>query len=94
MLIRPPRSSGNYPDRDLDCQDAIEHDFLAEVRAADTAFIDLAKIRSAIAAYALPAGWSDDELDNALSELVRCYVLHVQAVGSGDRRTVPVSRYH
>jgi hypothetical protein len=94
MLIRPPRSNDNYPDRDLDCQEAIEHDFLAEVRAAETPFIDLAKIKSAIAAYALPAGWRDEDLDEALSELVRCYVLRVQAVRSDDRQPRPAARYH
>jgi hypothetical protein len=84
MFIRPPRSAGSYRDRDLDCQDAIEDDFLAEVRSAGTAYIDLVKIRALIATHALAVGWTDGDVDDALQELVRCYVLRVEPVRRGS----------
>jgi hypothetical protein len=84
MFIRPPRSAGSYRDRDLDCQDAIEDDFLAEVRGGGTAYVDLVKIRALIATHALAVGWTNDDVDDALQELVRCYVLRVEPVKRGS----------
>jgi hypothetical protein len=85
VMIRPPRSIGPYADRDLDCQEAIEEHFLAEVRAAGTAFLDLARIRAAISEDAIQAGWTKEDLDEALPELARCYALKVTPRFDRDR---------
>ena len=84
MFIRPPRNNDDYRDRDLDCQEAIEREFLQAVHSSGTAFVDLAKIRTAISEHAVPLGWSAEELEAAMLELVRCYMLRVQQVRNAD----------
>jgi hypothetical protein len=92
LFIRPPRSNGAYRDRDLDCQDAIEPDFLLEVRSAGTPYVDLARVKVEIAAHALPLGWTSDELEAAMQELIRCYMLRVQPAIVPARSAAPGSR--
>ena len=87
MSIRPPRMSGDYIDRDMDCQEAIEQQFLEQVRAAKTAYLDLAKIKTAIASDALEAGWTKEDLDDALLELARCYALKITPRTARDQVT-------
>jgi hypothetical protein len=53
--IDPPRRKHRYPDRDIDCQQAIE-DALHEL-------IDTARA----------AGWSDDEIVEAIDQLTLAY---------------------
>ena len=84
MNIRPPRHDGDYPDRDLDCQESIEKAFLAQTTASGAAFVDLYKLRAGIAPDALEAGWSDADLDAAIKELARCYALNVAKIGKDD----------
>ncbi|MCV3768358.1 hypothetical protein [Rhizobium sp. TRM95796] len=79
-MIRPPRADGVYKDRDLDCQEALEALFLDLVREADTAFLDLQPIRARLIEAGLAAGWSPQDLDPAVAELVRCYAMKVPAI--------------
>ncbi|MDB5522363.1 MAG: hypothetical protein JWM58_126 [Rhizobium sp.] len=87
MIIRAPRQEGEYPDRDLDCQEAIEKAFLAQTAIAGAAFIDLKRVRSAITADAVSAGWSDVDVESAVSELARCYALKVARINNDDFST-------
>jgi hypothetical protein len=82
MLIRPPRNDGEYPDRDLDCQESIETAFLKHISA--TAFVDLHKVRETISPDAVSAGWTQADVDGAIKELVRCYALNVAQIRGND----------
>lgn len=77
-MIRPPRQNGIYPDRDLDCQEAVEPAFLRHAFAG-TAFVDIISIERDVKLDALEAGWSVIEVNAALVELARCYVRQVRA---------------
>jgi hypothetical protein len=81
-MIRSPRQQGPYIDRDLDCQEAVEPIFLREVTSADSAFMDLARIRNAVLLAALATGWTKNDLDDAVMELARCYAMKVRPVPS------------
>ena len=82
MFIRCPKTPDDYRDRDLDCQEAIEHHFLEYARAGNR-FIDLKKIEAAITESSAKAGWSNSEISVALKELARCYAMQVSPVRSG-----------
>lgn len=78
-MILPPRRNGIYPDRDLDCQEAMEPAFLRHV-FADTAFVDIARIERDVTPEALEVGWAAGEVNAALTELARCYARQVKAL--------------
>jgi hypothetical protein len=83
-MIRPPRQDGIYPDRDLDCQEAVEPAFLRHAFAG-TAFVDIIRIEHDVQTEALEAGWSETEVNAALIELARCYVRQVRAMPNSLR---------
>ena len=61
-MIRPPRRNGTYPDRDFDCQEAVEPAFLRHAFAG-TAFVDIVHIERDVQLEALEAGWSATEVN-------------------------------
>lgn len=75
MSINSPRFPRNYPQRLVDCERAIERQFLREVVSAGTPYIDLDRILAGTADEATSAGWSEHELTKAVLELARRYTL-------------------
>lgn len=75
MPIAMPRQAKAYADRALDCEQAVEAAFLAEVQNAGTAFIDLDHVLSGIAEEATRAGWSEQEITDAVIQLARRHSL-------------------
>jgi hypothetical protein len=71
MAINSPRYPRPYAQRATDCELAIERDFFREVVEARTPLIDLDKILIALADDALKAGWSEEELTEAVLRLSR-----------------------
>ena len=69
MSIHSPRYPGPYSLRATDCELAIERDFLRETVEAHTPYIDLDAILTAIADDAMRAGWSEEELTEAVLAL-------------------------
>lgn len=82
-MIPRPRTTGPYQDRDLDCQAALEPSFL-KYAYGNTAFVDLANIKKDILARALRSGWSEAEVDAALSELGRCYARRIPLAAASE----------
>ena len=78
MGSHSPRERGHYRDRDLDCQEAIEPEFLRYAYGG-TAFIDMATIKKGLVLQAMNAGWAEAEVDTALVELSRCHARYVKA---------------
>jgi hypothetical protein len=71
MSINSPRYPRAYNERATDCELAIERDFLRKVVEAHTPFIDLDAILAALADDALKAGWSEEDLTEAVLKLSR-----------------------
>lgn len=69
VSVNPPRVPGPYPSRDADCESAVERDFLREIVNAATPFVDLDSVLMAIADDAMRAGWSEQELTEAVQRL-------------------------
>lgn len=69
MSINPPRYPGPYALRQHDCQAAIERDFLREMVNRTTPYVDLDRVLSEIAEEATAAGWSEEELTDAVLAL-------------------------
>jgi hypothetical protein len=64
---------GPYPQRDADCERAIERDFLRETVNWTTPYLDLDRVLSAVAEEATKAGWSEAELTDAVIRLAKRY---------------------
>jgi hypothetical protein len=75
MFVNPPRLPGAYPQRAHDCEMAIERGFLREVVETSAPFLDLDAILTAIAADATKAGWSEEELTEAVKTLAQRHSL-------------------
>jgi len=73
MSINSPRFSGQYGGRGVDCEYAIERDFLRETVNATTPYVDLDRVLTAIAEDATRAGWSERELTDAVIRLATRY---------------------
>lgn len=73
MSINPPLIPGPYSDRASDCEAAIERDFLRETVNSTTPFVDLDRVLTEIAADATRAGWSEQELTDAVLRLAIRY---------------------
>jgi hypothetical protein len=75
-LLKRPQRDGKYPDRDIDCQEALQKAFLevASVHAAtvvDAAGGKLLPVMLALAKRAEGSGWSLEEAEVAISELAQ-----------------------
>lgn len=81
MYVMPPRQTGDYRNREFDCQEAIEPIFL-EVWRNSRPFVDLARIKAAALPLATDVGWCEDEVQFALLELARCYVMSVKPLNA------------
>jgi hypothetical protein len=71
MSMNSPRYPGPYSQRATDCELAIERDFLREALEAHTPFIDLDAILAALADDAMRAGWSEEDLTDAVIALAK-----------------------
>ena len=71
MSINSPRYPGPYEHRSEDCQFAIERDFLREMVNSTTPYVDLDRVLTEIADDATKAGWSEEELTDAVLELAK-----------------------
>lgn len=71
MSINPPRFPGLYENRQEDCQLAIERDFLREMVNSSTPYVDLDRVLTEIAEDATRAGWSEEELTEAVLVLAK-----------------------
>jgi hypothetical protein len=71
MSMNSPRYPGAYSQRATDCELAIERDFLREAIEARTPFIDLDAMLTALADDAVRAGWSEEELTEAVIALAK-----------------------
>lgn len=71
MSINPPRYPGHYALRHHDCQAAIERDFLREMVNTTTPYVDLDRVLTEIAEEATAAGWSEEELTDAVLALAK-----------------------
>lgn len=69
MSINAPRYPGPYAQRKADCESAIERDFLREVITLSTPYIDLDRILASVAEPATLAGWTEEELTDAVIRL-------------------------
>lgn len=78
MSINSPRFPRHYPDRAADCEHAIEREFFAHVVSSGTAYIDLDRVLAAIAEEATGAGWSEQELTDAVLALARRHAMQVR----------------
>ena len=68
-MIKGPRQLGQYPDRWIVFQQALEPVFLNLVAGYDTPFIDLAAIAGPIFDVGYQAGWSVSDIAAAVEEL-------------------------
>jgi hypothetical protein len=71
MSINPPRDPGSYLERDEDCQSAIERHFLYATVNSSRPYVDLARVLTEITDEATAAGWSEEELTDAVSILAQ-----------------------
>jgi hypothetical protein len=71
MSINSPRYPGPYTKRQEDCEHAIERDFLREAVETRTPYLDLDSILAAIAEDAARAGWSEQDLTDAVLALAK-----------------------
>ena len=71
MSINSPRYPGPYEFRQQDCQSAIERDFLREMVNSTTPYVDLNRVLTEIAEDATRAGWSEEELTEAVLVLAK-----------------------
>lgn len=76
MSVNSPRFPGQYAQRAADCESAIERDFLRELVNAGTSFIDIDRVLAAIAEDATRAGWSEEDLTEAVLSLANRYHMH------------------
>jgi hypothetical protein len=74
-MIKGPAKQGDYPDRSIDCQHALEPLFLELVEAAMTPYIDLSHMAGPIFRAGEEVGWSVDDIATAISELAVNYQL-------------------
>lgn len=68
-FVRPPRMNGDYPDRWLECQEALEDLFVALVEAEARPLVDLVAIAPQLVSAAVEAGWQDEEARTAVVEI-------------------------
>lgn len=68
-MIKGPRQNGNYPDRWIDCQHALEPLFLDLIQANPAPFIDLSQMAGPIFEAAYEAGWTVDDVAKAIADL-------------------------
>ncbi|UVC12395.1 hypothetical protein IHQ71_30805 (plasmid) [Rhizobium sp. TH2] len=73
MSINSPRHPGPYINRALDCMAAIERDFLRETVNSTTPYVNLDRVLTEIAEDATRAGWSEQELTDAVLKLALRY---------------------
>ena len=73
MSINSPLMPGSYSHRSADCENAVERDFFRIVGHAGTAFIDIDHVLAELAEDATRAGWSEEELTDAVHALARRY---------------------
>lgn len=71
MSINSPRHVGWYEERARDCERAIERDFLREMVNVTTPYVDLDRVLSSIADDATRAGWTEQELTDAVLRLAQ-----------------------
>jgi hypothetical protein len=71
MSMNSPRYPGPYSQRKVDCELVIERDFLREVVESRTPYLDLDAILIAIADDAARAGWSEEDLTEAVLVLAK-----------------------
>ena len=69
MSINSPRYPGPYLQRATDCELAIERDFLRAIVNLTTPYVDLDRVLSDIADDATRAGWSEEEITDAVLRL-------------------------
>jgi len=69
VSINAPRYPGPYAQRKTDCESAIERDFLREVINLPTPYIDLDRVLACVAEPATKAGWTEEELTDAVIRL-------------------------
>ncbi len=75
MALRKPRQAGNYPDRDIGCQEALEESFLELAKRlspnniVNAAGGKLVPVLADLAQRAENAGWTLEEAEVAISEL-------------------------
>jgi hypothetical protein len=69
MSINSPRFSGWYPQRQVDCERAVERDFLREIVNISTPYVDLDRVLTGLAEDATKAGWTEGELTDSLISL-------------------------
>jgi hypothetical protein len=74
-MIKGPAKNGDYPDRWLDCQHALEPLFLELVEETATPYIDLSHMADPIFRAGEEAGWTVDDIATAISELAVNYQL-------------------
>jgi hypothetical protein len=71
MSINAPRQPGWYEKRQLDCEHALERDFLREMVNVTTPYVDLDRVLNAMAEEATKAGWTERELTDAVLSLAK-----------------------
>lgn len=71
MSINSPRIPGPYLHRLEDCVSAIERDFLRAMINVTTPYVDLDRVLSEIAEDAARAGWTEEDVTDAVLVLAR-----------------------
>jgi hypothetical protein len=71
MSINPPRNPGAYTERNKDCQSAIERHFLYATVNSSNPYVDLARVLTEISDEGTTAGWSEEELTEAILNLAK-----------------------
>jgi hypothetical protein len=83
-MTKGPAKQGDYPDRWLDCQHALEPLFMELVEASLTPFIDLSHMAGPIFQAGEEAGWTVDDIASAIAELAVNYQLGESANRTTD----------
>jgi len=68
-MIMGPKAEGDYPDRWLECQRALEPAFRDLIEAQETPFVDLASVVEPLLDAAVSAGWTAHDVSVAVAEL-------------------------
>jgi len=83
-MVMGPRQTGEYAERWIDCQRALEPLFLALIREQITPFIDLTLISGPIFEAAEAAGWQIKDVAAAVEELAVSHELNLSTRQGAD----------
>ncbi|MBA8881684.1 hypothetical protein [Phyllobacterium myrsinacearum] len=75
VLVTPPKRTEPYPDRDIDCEEAIEPRFFEYLANVDLTIFWETYLRNDLVSEAKAAGWGQEEVQLAIRRLSTAYEL-------------------